>query len=148
MTVRSDIRDQVIAELNADLPTGVPEASRRRYVPGTKLDAARIAVFFVEEPVSRPGSRAMPIVQRKLTVAVQCVLPVEDPEDADDAMESLLEHVVARLGDTYLGGLATDMRELGTQWAGDSSTGLYVFMALTRWEVEYQTQRADLTKKQ
>src|SRR5690349_15660597 len=102
MTVRQDIRDRVILELNAAPPSGVPQATRRRYVPGTRLTEPRIAVFFIEEPTSRQGGRAGALAQRRLTIAVQAVLPVENPEGSDEAMEPLLAHIVATLGATTL----------------------------------------------
>lgn len=148
MTVRQQIRDRFIAELNADPPTGVPEATKRRYIPGSKINAPRIAVFFVDEPTERVGGAGGALTRRTLTIAVQCVIVCEDPEDADDTVEPLLEHVVAVLGDTNLAGLATDLVEVGTQWGSDTSTGLVVHMALTRWRVQYQTVKDDLTKKQ
>lgn len=148
MTVRQTIRDQVITELNAASPTGVPAATKRRYIPGAKITQPLIAVFFADEVTERINGRSGNLTRRTLTLAVQCVVVVEDPGDADDTMEPLLEHVVSVLGDTNLAGATTDVAEVGTQWGGDSSSGLYILMAITRWRVEYQTVRDDLTRKQ
>ena len=148
MSVRDQIRDRVITELNAANPTGVPDATKRRYIPGSKIVEPRIAVFFAEEQTSRVNGRGGNLTRRNLTIAVQAVIVVEDPADADDTMEPLLEHVVDVLGDTTLAGLATDVEEVGTQWGGDSSSGLYILMAIMRWRVEFQTVRNDLTRKQ
>lgn len=148
MSVRDQIRDRMITELNASNPTGVPDATKRRYIPGQKITGPRIAVFFAEELTERVGGRGSSLTRRNFTIAVQCVILVEDPADADDTMEPLLEHVVGVLGDTNLAGLATDVAEVGTQWGGDSSSGLYILMAIMRWRVEFQTVRNDLTRKQ
>lgn len=148
MTVRQAIRDQVITDLNATNPTGVPEATKRRYIPGAKIVEPRIAVFLVDEATERINGRGGNLTRRNLTLAVQCVIVVEDPADADDTIEPLLEHVVDVLGNTNLAGAATDVAEVGTQWGGDSSSGLYILMAITRWRIEYQTVRDDLTRKQ
>lgn len=148
MTVRQDIRDRVIADLNAAPPTGVPMTTKRRYMPGEKINTARMAAFFAEEEASRPGGAAGPITRRVLTLALQAVVCVEDPAQADDAIEPLLAHIVDMMGDTNLGGLATNVAEVSTLWASDNQSGVFILMALTRWRIEYQTKRDDLTRKQ
>lgn len=148
MSVRKDIRDRVILELNAAPPAGVPEATRRRYVPGTVVSDPRLAVFFLEEEVSDAGAGSnSPVVRRAMFYGIQAVASVEDPADADDALDPLLEHVVAIMGETRLNGLATKIKEVSTIWQ-TGEAGLFVIAALTRWRIEFQTRRADLTLKQ
>lgn len=148
MSLRELIRDQIITELNTDTPTGLPQATKRRYVPGAHLREPQIGVFFVEEPAERVGGRGGALTKRNLTIAVQCVIPCEDPAEADDLLEPLLVHVIDKLGDTNLDGLVTDCVEVGTQWGTDTSTGIVVHMGLNRWRVEYQSVKDDLSRKQ
>lgn len=147
MSVRQSIRDASIAALNAAPPTGVPETGKRRYMPGEKLTAPRMAAFFGEEDTIRPAGRGGPITKRSLILVIQAMIAVETPEEADDAMEPLLEHVVKIMGDTNLGGLALDVSEVSTLWASGEA-GRFYLVALTRWRIEYQTKRDDLNAKQ
>lgn len=148
MSVRQDIRDAVIALLNAAPPTGVPVTTKRRYVPGEKLVESRIAAFFAEEAANRIGGAAGPLTKRSLTIALQAMVGVENPEDADDAIEPLLTHIVDRMGDTNLGGLALNVSEVSTLWGSANDAGRFYLVGLTRWQVDYQTRRDDLTRKQ
>jgi hypothetical protein len=147
MSVRQEIRDAAIAAINADTPTGLPECGKRRYVPGENTQESRMAAFFAEEDGSRPGGRAGPITKRALILVIQAIAAVETPEEADDAVEPMLEHITAVMGDTNLGGLALDVTEVSTLWATGQASLVHV-VALTRWRIEYQTKRDDLTLKQ
>jgi hypothetical protein len=146
VSVRQQLRDTAIAELNAAPPTGVPECGKRRYIPGENTSEARLAAFFGEEDASRPQGAGGALTKRTLTLVIQGIVVVERPEQADDAMEPLLEHVVAIMGNTNLGGLATDVAEVSTLWASAES-GRFILVALTRWKIQYQTKRNDLTAR-
>lgn len=145
MSLRQNIRDAAMALLNATPPTGVPTATKRRYVPGEKLAEPRLAVFFAEEEVKRVGGAAGPISKRDFTLAIQAMVGVELPEEADDALEPMLVHIVEAMGDTNLGGLALNVSESSTLWASGNEAGRFYLVALTRWKIEYQTKRDDLT---
>lgn len=144
ISVRQQARDQVIAELNAAPPTGIPEATKRRFVPGQVVTSPRIAVFFAEEDASEGP---VPLTKRDLVLAVQAIVAVEDPAQADDAVEPLLVHIVSVLGETNLGGLAHKVVEASTLW-GSQQADLFYLVALTRWRVRFQTHRAKLDAKQ
>lgn len=152
MSVRTDVRDAVIALLNTDRPTAIPEATKRRFVPGRKFSGPLIAVFFNDEEVQRPPNDSFPARKRSLVIATQCVIGVEDPADADDAAEDLLVHIVGKLGpeDTALRQEGvTRAIELRTRWeAGPGDAGLYLLAATTHWMLEFQTLRGDLTRAQ
>lgn len=149
MTVRQDCRDACITLLNTARPSDVPEAGKRRFAPGERITDPRIAVFFGEEQTAQPGGSRSPIAARSLIMAVQAIVAVETPAEADDACETLLAWIVEQLGNTALGGLATNVRELGTLWQqGGDATSLFYLVATTRWQVDFQTLRADLTRKQ
>lgn len=147
MTIRQQIRDQVIAELNDDRPSDIPEATKRRYIPGDRLAAPRIAVFFINEPTRPATNRHSPLTSRELFIATQCLNLVENVEDVDDSVEPLLAWVTQVLGSSNLAGLALDIEEAGTQWEVQYADCVYV-AATTRWRVAYQTLRNDLTRKQ
>jgi hypothetical protein len=147
MSVRLQLRDAVIAALNADRPTGVPEATKRRFIPGQRLTDRRLAVFLESEDAERPQSRSFPLTDRGLVVVVQAAAAVEEPAEADDALDDLLEHVVESLGNTNLGGLATNVQELSSSW-GAGQADLFYIACATRWRVQYQTKRDDLSAKQ
>lgn len=148
LTIRQRCRDEAIAELNAAPPTGIPQATMRRYIPGQKITEPRIACFFGNEDPSRPLGAGGPLTKREFMLAVQCVVIVEDPKDADDTMEPLLAHIVKTLGATNLDKLATNVEEKGTTWAGSNDGAAFILAALTLWKITYQTLRNDLTKKQ
>lgn len=147
-TILTQIRDRMIADLNADTPTGVPQATKRRYIPGEVLRTARIAVFSGEEDTRRPHNPNFPLSEHSHLMAIQVAVPVEDPADADDAAEPSRTHIAAVMGDTNLGGLALNVEEVGGRWAGNNDGGLYVLVVLMLWRVKYQTKRNDLTSKQ
>jgi hypothetical protein len=147
MSVRTEIRDQAIQELNTDRPTDVPECTRRRFIPGEKIRAARLAAFFQDEDADQVGGDSGPLTERNMVLLIQAIVPVELPEEADDAIEPLLEHIVATLGDTKLSGKALGVRELNTLWATANDGGVFVIVALTRWRIRYYTRKNDLTKR-
>lgn len=148
MSVRQQIRDAAMALLNTAPPTGVPTTTLRRFIPGEKLRESRIAAFFAEEEASRVGGAAGPLTKRSLVLALQAIVATENPEDADDSIEPLLEHIVDVMGNTSLGGLALNVSEMGTLWATANDAGAFIIVALTRWRIEYQTVRDDITRKQ
>lgn len=148
MSIRQSIRDRAITELNAAPPTGVPQTTKRRYVPGTKLTEPRIAAFFAEEETQRVGGPGSALTSRSFILALQAIVIVEDPADADDACEPLLEHIVSIMGDTNLAGLATDVSELSTLWASANDSGGFILAAMTRWRIKFQTVKNDLSRKQ
>lgn len=146
MTIRQQIRDAAIVELNDQPPTGVPLCGKRRYIPGEKITSPRLAAFFGEEDVTQPQGRSGPLARRNLILVLQAIAVVQRPEEADDAIEPMLAHIVDVMGETNLGGLATGIAEISTLWAtGEAS--VFVIAALTRWRIEYQTLRNDLNVK-
>lgn len=143
--MRQRARDQLILELNEDLPEGIPLAGTRRWIPGQRLTEPRLAVFFgPKEGVSR---RHLSIDDRELILSLQAVVAVEEPAAADDALEPILRHIAERLGDTNLQGLATSLDEAETEWQS-ASMDLFYHQAVVRYRLRYQSKRGDLTKQQ
>lgn len=150
MSLRTEIRDRIIAALNADVPTGIPQATKRRWLPGSQITEPRVSVIFLDELVEQSaGGRNSPVVRRSLVYGVQVVAGAHEPDFSDDLIEPVLAHVVDALGDTNLGGYATGVFELGTQWqTSETGTARFVIAAMNRWRVDFQTKRNDLAAKQ
>jgi hypothetical protein len=150
VTVSIEIRDAVIAALNADLPSDIPTATKRRVMPGEPVRAAFIAVFLGQEAVNYPGNKRGPLTARSLEVLIELGLATDDLAAVDDLIEPMRAHVVERLGDTNLGGLATAVLERGIPENGRPVWKLDLYNAVTfvRYDVEYQTARNDLGARQ
>lgn len=146
-TVRLEVRDAVIDALNADRDPDIPAASKRRWIPGQTNLCPMIGVFFLQEQPRAVGGRHGGLVERPLQIAVQPVIAVAHPDQADDAIEPLLEHIVSRLGSTNLEGLALDVEEIGTKWESGQLDRFYL-AATTTWLINFQTKRNDLSKRQ
>jgi len=147
VSIRSQIRDQLITELNATLPTDVPEATKRRWVPGQRLPEPRLAVFFGPNETVAAKPVGFPIQDRELIISVQAALALEDPAESDDALEPMLAHVSDVLSDTTLEGLVTRIEEIGTEWGG-AQLDLFYVVAAVRFKMRYQTKIGDLSAKQ
>jgi len=146
-TVRQEVRDAVIAALNDARDPDLPEATKRRWVPGQANRCPSIGVFFLQEQPRQIGGRHGGLVERPLQIGAQCVVAVSSPDLADDAVEPLLAHVVERLGSTTLSGLALDVEELGTKWEHAQMDRFYLAATMT-WQINFQTRRDDLSQRQ
>jgi len=146
-TVRQQVRDAAIDAINASRDPDLPEATKRRWVPGESAQCPMISVFFVEEPVSGIGGRHGGLIERQLRIAVQCIDSTDLPQFSDDAVEPMLAHVVERLGNTNLGGLALDIVELSTKWEAATADRHYI-AATMLWSINFQTKRHDLNARQ
>lgn len=147
MTSRAiDIRDAVIATLNTDRPSDVPEATKRRRIPGDRIVDPVVGVFLHEEPARYPrGNNRSPVTERTRLVIVQIGVSAEDPGDLDDFTEAIREHVVARLGDTTLSGLGLAVEDRGVVEAPIAyKLDLYTMLTHVGFAVPYQTKRDDL----
>lgn len=147
MTVSLDIRDAVMTALNADIPSDVPAATKRRVMPGEPVRASFIAVFLGEEPASNRG-RDDPLTRRRLEVLIELGAVTDDLAQVDDIIEPLRAHVVERLGDTNLGGLAHQVTERGVTERTAYKLDFYNALVIVTFDVDYQTKRADLGARQ
>lgn len=144
MTIRSDIVDAIIAELNAAPPSDVPLATTRRWIPDVPIDDPLIAVFPNEEEVTFPSGRLSGVARRGTLFSIQAIYPTDDVDGVDKITEQALAHIVATLGESNLGGLANSVIERGTTWQVEKMEHL-VMIATVRFEVDYQTKRNDAT---
>jgi hypothetical protein len=150
VTVALEIRDAVIEALNDAPLSGVPQASKRRVMPGEPIEESFIAVFLDDEAVSYPGNERGPLTARNMGLLIEHGIVTDDLSAVDDLIEPLREHVVERLGDTNLGGLATSVIERGIPEGGRLVWKLdrYNAICIVRFEVRYQTARANLSERQ
>lgn len=140
--------EQAIDELNAETPTGIPDATNRRYIEGEKISEPRIAVFLGDERVEPPRNNAPadPITLRRGALAVQCIALTDDPAELDAVVDPLLQHVVRTLGRSRLDKLVFSLAETGsTRRAYQSDT--YVMVLTVLFNMTYQTARDDLTQR-
>lgn len=148
MSIRQEIRDQAVLELNvAPLPVGVPQASKRRWQPGAEERTAALIVLTTEELTNLVGGRGASLAARRLSLVVQCINSTPTPAVSDDLVEPMLVHVVQRLGNTTLNGLVTRIEEQRTTWEVAKLDRFYL-SASVLFVVEYQTKRDDLSSKQ
>jgi hypothetical protein len=143
MTVSLEIRDAAMTALNADLPSGIPTATKRRVMPGEPVREPFIAVFLGIEPATNRG-RDDPLTKRKLEVLIELGIVTEDLSEVDDLIEPLRAHVVARLGDTNLDGKSHQVTERGITERTTYKLDLYAALVIVTFDVEYHTARADL----
>lgn len=145
-SVRQVIRDLIIDKLNVIVkPAGVPSATKRRWMPGADVPA--MAVIFLDEPVAPKPSPGFPLARRSLALGIECVAGADLPELSDDEVEPMLAWATAALGETNLAGLALSIEEQSTVWDAAQADRFYL-RATLRLNIEYQTKRNDLTKKQ
>lgn len=146
MTVLQDIRDAVIAALNA---SGSPlEFTKRRWEADSELEEQefRGAVLFHVEQSSRAGGPGSTTRKREHNIAVQVVTAVADPADIDDALEPAREWVVSKLGDNTLGGLVHGLEEVQTAWETATISRMHGAFTI-QWRIDYQTRADNLNLK-
>ena len=149
-TVSLQIRDAVIDALNDAPLSGVPQASKRRVMPGEPVRESFIAVFLDDEAVTYPGNERGPLTARNMGVMIELGIVTDDLSAVDDLIEPLREHVIERLGDTNLDGLATSVIERGIPEGGRVvyKLDLYNALCFIRFDLRYQTARANLSERQ
>lgn len=151
-TLAIDIVEAIIELLNTDVPSDVPTATNRRVIPPEPFREPLIAVFLGPQP-SQPagGSTRSPIADRERVVWVQTGIVTDDVTQIDTLLELLHKHVVSKLGDTNLGGLATDVQQRGIVHPDEPfvyGLDLYNAVQRVRFDVRYQSARANLAAKQ
>jgi hypothetical protein len=146
-SITIQIRDQLIAELNAAPPLGVPAATNRRRIPGQNDKAAAIGVFFHAEDNHLPQGQGGMLTARKLHIAVQCTASADTAPLVDDVLEPLRVHVVNTLGATRLNNLITGITEAKATWETVSLDKFYSAVTII-FEIDYQTKRNDISAKQ
>lgn len=142
------ILDRAVEELNDTRPTGVPETTKRRRIPGSKVTGPSMAVFLGNETVDPPrgSSNQDPLSRRRLLLAVQCVNRTDDVEELDACVAPMIAWAVQVLGRTNLQKLVHYVRETGSQREPEY-LDTAIMVATVLFEVSYQTRRTDLSSK-
>lgn len=140
------ILDRAVDELNDERPTGVPESTKRRRIPGSKITGPSMAVFLGNETVDLPraSSNQDPLSRRRLALAVQCINLTDDVEQLDACVAPMVAWAVHVLGKTNLQKLVHYVRETGSQREPEY-LDTAIMVATVVFEVSYQTRRNDLT---
>lgn len=146
-TIRLQVRDALIVRLNAERDPDIPEATKRRFVPGEHSICPTISLFFLSEVPRQIGGRHGGIIERPLELAVQCVAAADSADATDDLVEPMLAWVTGRLGRAKLDGLVLDIEEVATKWEVVTLDRFYI-AATQRWIVNFQTKRDDLNARQ
>lgn len=145
MTILQEVRDGVLILLNqAGKPAGVPDFTKRRWLPDEQLGECEVrgAVLFHRESPERPFLHA-PITRRYHTIAIQVVTAVAEPDEIDDALEPARAWMVARLGAAGLDGLVHELQEAETVWETARLERIHGAFT-TLWRASYQTPRDNL----
>ena len=137
-TIRAQILDLALAALNTDRPTGIPVATRVRLEPLEDQEAPAIAVYIGAESVEPATNRHGPLVKRELELVVECRVVGDTPDVLLDPLVDWTSRTLTGLEST----LFHDIQEAGTDFRFELSGYLYG-LAVQRFRVLYQTQRAD-----
>ena len=140
-SIREQIMQAVIAELNVSVPTGIPQATRMRVTAYEPDELPAITVYPEREEVSNINGRWGQVVQRTMSIRVDC-----RAIGGDDALDPLIVHVVGMLAGTTLGGLVQDIQERMTDWQFDEADALYG-LASVGFEIRYTTSVVNLESK-
>lgn len=119
-TIRSQIVDAIVATLNepSGRPTGLSpvvrcQLSKPRVAPGVSW----IFVRSGEDEVRPVGTGTRGTMrEHAFTVIVDCIAPGDNATPADKAVDPLIAWCVKQLDEATLGGLAFDLREMGTAY--------------------------------
>lgn len=140
-TVREQIIQAIIEQLNTGRPAGVPEITRLDMEPKQPNQLPAMTIFALrEEVVGNTAGRWGHIVMRRMTVRVVMEAEGDLPDQALDPMLAW----VSMLGGSRLGGLAVDVEEQQLEWAFEYADSPYASVALDL-VVEYVTNKADST---
>jgi len=144
-TVQQRARDAMIARLNVDRDTGVPEAQAGQWFPGDPVRGSEIHVYFHQEDARPVGGFGGDLTQNELLMVVQPVAAAETSAEVDELIEPLRKWIGSRLGDSNLDGLVHSVEYRGTKWERGRSDLVYCAAAMG-WMLKFQTARADFTE--
>lgn len=138
-SLRKQIVDALITQLNTSRPAGVPAASRIRQSQFERDEAASISVYPGDEAVQSATNRPSPIVRRTLQVLVECRAVGDEPDVLLDPLEVWAEKAVGSAS-SALWHDAPQLTLTHHEYAiGAKPHGL----ARLTFQIQYQTRRGD-----
>lgn len=142
---RKQIRDAILERL-AGLPTTGDRVFTGRVHPVQRAEKPLLLLWSREEPAA-PGSSGRPVLlERTYTLVVEALAENADPAALEDTLDRIAAEVEAALGgDPHLGGLATDMQLVRTDWDFDGSGAVPNARIGLGWQVLYRTAENDAT---
>lgn len=143
-SLRLQILQAVVSTLNDDVPSGIPVASLRRYLGTESETFPAIAVWLVDETITRPlrSARLGGPESRVMRVAVVVVARVRDADDVEATCEPYVEHVERALGNVTLGDLAHELTVANIGYDVTKSEDL-VAVVTVECHIQYQTTRGE-----
>lgn len=141
MTLRQQIVNAIIVQLNTGRPPDVPPAEPLRTVALDTDSLDAVLVYRLRDVSNDVGGRRGQIVKRQLELAIEHWAQERESVAADEAVEPYLAWSVKALTDQSLGGLVSFIREAETNFAFGVAQRGYCLATLTLL-VDYQ-QRAD-----
>lgn len=140
-TIREQIIEAIIAQLNTGAPAGVPTLTRVKMEPNQPGQLPAMTIFPLREEVNHaPAGKWGHVVMRSLTLRIVV-------EAEGNPVDQQLDPIIAwlsQLGGSQLGGLAVDVEEQNLEWAYEESDNPYVALALDL-RVDYVTNKSDQT---
>lgn len=144
-TVRNQIIEAALLQLNTSAPGGMPVATRLRMAPYEINELPALNVFPVREEVRGDKlGRWGPIVERTFTMRVLIHASGSDAVSADLALDPIVAWV-STLGGQQFGGLAIDTEESMLEWLYEEEDLSYTSLAID-FRVVYKTLKSDQTK--
>lgn len=139
-TLREQIIEQAVLQVNTGTPSGVPVCVRTLMQPSEQAQLPAMICFPIREEIDRDKTgRWGPSIVRALYLRF-VIYAQGDPADA--ALDPILSWVGKALGGSQLNGLAQDCTEHELNWQYDE--GNYAVAACSLdFRVEYQTLRGD-----
>jgi hypothetical protein len=152
-SVRKQIVDMAIAQINTSAPAGVPTADDTRLESYSPSELPAITVFEIrEEGETEKESRWGYFVKRTFTLRIEIrVASDSDTVKARAALDPLYVWVAQKTASAYqqpaFGGLAESAYETLLEWQYADSDQGYTLLQID-FRVEYSTLRNDPTKTQ
>jgi hypothetical protein len=152
-SVRKQIVDMAIAQINTSAPSGVPAANDTRLESYQPSELPAITVFEIrEEGESEKSSRWGYLIKRTFTLRIEIrVASDSDTVSSREAIDPIYVWVAQQTASAYqqpaFGGLAESCYETLLEWQYADSDQGYTLLQID-FRVEYSTLRNDPTKTQ
>lgn len=145
-SIREQILEAAVAALNANRPSGIPAATRLRGAYAA-AQLPVITVFYQDDTPRKPGGSRSPVVQRTMTLVVECRHKADQADTAiETALDPMICWVVKTLSGSTFGGLAMEVVERTTKPEVSMKEALHGRTEVP-FDVLYQTKTNDMEFK-